>query len=105
MSELLPPKAVVNVRSGEHYDVFIARPSKWGNPFKIALDGTREQVLVAYQRWLLAPDKKGARRQLFHDAVRELGGKVLGCWCAPQRCHGDVLKEAIEQYIDGLWSS
>ena len=23
----------------------------------------------------------------------ELKGKVLGCWCAPEGCHGDVLAE------------
>jgi hypothetical protein len=25
-----------------------------------------------------------------------LKGKVLGCWCHPQECHGDVLVELIE---------
>jgi len=24
-------------------------------------------------------------------ALPELRGKVLGCWCAPKACHGDVL--------------
>ncbi len=24
-------------------------------------------------------------------ALPELEGKVLGCWCSPQECHGDVL--------------
>jgi hypothetical protein len=23
----------------------------------------------------------------------ELKGKVLGCWCAPEACHGDILSE------------
>ena len=25
--------------------------------------------------------------------IHELKGKVLGCWCAPQACHGDTLAE------------
>ena len=26
-------------------------------------------------------------------ALPELRGKILGCWCAPKVCHGDVLVE------------
>ena len=26
----------------------------------------------------------------------ELRGKALGCWCAPEPCHADVLKAAVE---------
>ena len=28
--------------------------------------------------------------------IQELEGKVLGCWCKPQDCHGDVLVELID---------
>ncbi len=38
---------VVNIRT-DKYDVFIGRPSKWGNPFIIGKDGTREEVLEKY---------------------------------------------------------
>jgi len=31
------------------------------------------------------------------DSLPELKDKVLGCWCAPEPCHGDVLKELTEQ--------
>lgn len=66
------------------YDVYIGRPSKWGNPFAIGRDGTREQVIAKYEEWLRTqPDLMAA--------LPELHGKVLGCWCAPQACHGDVL--------------
>ena len=37
---------VVNIRKGEQCDVNIGRPSKWGNPFFIGPDGTREEVDV-----------------------------------------------------------
>jgi len=77
----------------EHYDVYIGRPSKWGNPFS-HLDGTRATFKVAtraeaiekYRRWLLDNVELMA-------ALPELRGKVLGCWCAPKPCHGDVLLE------------
>lgn len=75
------------------YDVYIGRPSKWGNPFKIGVDAagavwSREGVIDLYRAWLYANEP-----QLIEDAKRELRGKVLGCWCSPQACHGDVLAE------------
>ncbi|MEW5952657.1 MAG: DUF4326 domain-containing protein [Bacillota bacterium] len=63
------------------YDIYIGRPSKWGNPFS---SGTREQNIKRYAEWILTqPD--------LMKALPELKGKVLGCWCKPEACHGDVL--------------
>lgn len=67
----------------EPYDVYIGRPSKWGNPFIIGKDGDREEVLAKYSQWILSQDLP------FH----ELKGKILGCWCSPRSCHGDILVE------------
>jgi len=39
---------VVNARH-EDYDILIARPSKWGNPFQIGRDGDRERVIRRYE--------------------------------------------------------
>ena len=39
---------VVNAHR-EPYDVLIARPSKWGNPFRIGRDGNRDQVIKMYE--------------------------------------------------------
>ena len=36
----------------EPYDVYIGRPSKWGNPFVIGRDGTREDCLDKYKAYL-----------------------------------------------------
>lgn len=69
------------------YDVYIGRPSKWGNPFSIPQDGGRTEVIRMYREWLQT------RPDLLADAKRELKGKVLGCWCSPKACHGDVLVE------------
>jgi hypothetical protein len=85
---------VVHVLKHRH-DVYIGRfnrryllpRSPWANPYKIGADGTREQVLELYRAWLLA------RPELIARAQRELKGRVLGCWCAPERCHGHVLIE------------
>lgn len=70
----------------EKYDVYIGRPSKWGNPFKLGDDGTRDEVIEKYRAWLQTQPE-------LLLALPELTGKVLGCWCAPEKCHGDVLLE------------
>ena len=74
------------VHKREAHDVYIGRPSKWGNPFVIGKDGTREEVIAKYRAWLL-------KQPALLATLPELKGKTLGCWCAPQACHGDVLAE------------
>jgi len=74
---------VVHCRK-EKYDVYIGRPSKWGNPFTIGKDGSRKEVIKKYEIYLLNNE------ELMND-LHELEGKVLGCWCKPLACHGDVL--------------
>ena len=76
---------VVHCTRGQH-DVYIGRPSKWGNPFVIGKDGTREQVIQTYRNWLMTQPSLLA-------ALPELKGRTLGCWCSPAACHGDVLAE------------
>jgi len=79
---------VVNINTGEH-GVYIGRPSKWGNPYKIGRDGTRMEVIRKFKEWLLG------NKELMDD-IMELDGKILGCHCKPHRCHGDVIVEIIE---------
>lgn len=76
---------VVHCKRSEH-DVYIGRPSKWGNPFVIGRDGTRSEVIEKYRAWA---QQKG----LDKAARAELRGKRLACWCSPLPCHGDVLAE------------
>jgi hypothetical protein len=84
----LPAPARVVHCKRDRYDVYIGRPSKWGNPYVIGRDGSRKQVIAKYRAWLLARPELVA-------ALPELRGKVLGCWCAPQACHGDVLVDLV----------
>lgn len=79
-------KRVVHCKR-EPFDVYIGRPSKWGNPFPLvkgASDEERADCLAKYTEWLLAQPQLLAQ-------LGELRDKVLGCWCAPKACHGDVL--------------
>ena len=62
------------------------KASKWGNPFRIGRDGTRDEVIAKYRAWL------GQQPDLM-AALPELRGKDLACWCTPERCHAEVLRE------------
>ena len=66
--------------------VYVGRPTKWGNPFVIGRDGMREAVIAKYRAWI-------ARQPALMAALPELRGKDLVCWCAPERCHAEVLIE------------
>lgn len=87
------PTLVVNIRV-QAYDVYIARPSCWGNPwshlssttarFRVA---TREEAVEKYRAWIQTQPQLLAR-------LHELRGKRLGCWCPESKpCHGHVLAE------------
>lgn len=65
-------------------DVYIGRPSIWGNPFVIGKDGTRKEVIEMYRVWIQT--KPHLLNQLY-----KLKGKNLVCFCSPYACHGDVL--------------
>ena len=75
----------------EPYDIYIGRPSKWGNPFIIGRDGKRNEVVNKFRVWCL-------RQRGIMDSLGELRGRTLGCWCSPLQCHGDVLAELADDY-------
>lgn len=79
---------IVNIKT-EKYDIFIGRPSKWGNPFIIGVDGSREEVVKKFEDYLLNNNE-------LLDDLEELNGKILGCFCKPLICHGDVLIKILE---------
>ena len=82
---------VVHCKRDRH-DVYVGRPTIYGNPFS-HLESTaakfkvasREEAIEKYEEWLRA------RPSLMRLVRQELKGKVLGCWCVPKPCHGEVL--------------
>lgn len=72
----------------EEGEVFIGRPSRWGNPFKIGVDGTREEVCAKYFVWLMNQPNLIAQ-------LPNLKGKRLMCYCVPELCHGHMIGLAI----------
>lgn len=78
----------------DHPDaVIVARPTKWGNPFRVGEPGVPDAAAATakFRRWLTR-SKTG--RVVATVARDELRGRDLACWCpldAP--CHADVLLE------------
>ncbi|MBX3465306.1 MAG: DUF4326 domain-containing protein [Planctomycetes bacterium] len=91
----MPDPCVVNItkRGGRRpaWDVYVGRgpcpcraracshgPTGWGNPYTVERDGPLAMVLyvdhLEQRLWAQPP---------FGQALDELDGKVLGCWCAP----------------------
>lgn len=87
---------VVHCKKKPH-DVYIGRPSKWGNPFSHQEGtlaefraATREEAIEKYREWIMT------QPELLAD-LHELQGKTLGCWCKPKKCHGDILAELADR--------
>lgn len=82
---------VVHVQRAS-YDVYVGRPTIWGNPFSHKPEtsakymvASREEAIAEYEKWLLSKPDLVAR------VKRDLRGKVLACWCDPLPCHAHVL--------------
>ncbi len=88
---------VVHCKKSE-YDVYIGRPSLWGNPYSSKKGtlakyfvGSKSEAIQSYEEYLeSSPD--------LLEALKELKGKRLGCWCKPKPCHGDIIVKLINKY-------
>ena len=76
------------------YDIYIGRPSVFGNPWRGSSCGGRRQAISNYRAWLVG-EKFTTFRQAQRNAILKrmpsLRGQVLGCYCAPLPCHGNIL--------------
>lgn len=85
---------------------YIGRGSPLGNPFVIhdASDEDRDRVCDTYDIWLR--QRYYLRDEAIVTEIHRLvelakkGDLTLGCFCAPKRCHGDSVKELIEEIIE-----
>ena len=82
---------VVNIYHDD-FDIYCGRGhgSIWGNPFKIGLDGGREEVILKYEAWI-------RKRPYLISQLHTLKGLRLGCHCAPKRCHCEVLIKLMKE--------
>jgi len=75
--------------------VRIDRKTDWGNPFEMPDDGERAEVIGKFSKFYL-PYKDGLLAR-----IPTLRGKVLGCWCHPEECHGHIIAEIVNREADG----
>ena len=77
--------------------VYVGRPSKWGNPYKINQFGLEEclRLYELYLRYMLSQ---------YPDFLDELKGKDLACWCPltdkngnPILCHADIIIKIMKE--------
>jgi hypothetical protein len=86
----------VHTHSVKPYDnyVYIGRPTPWGNPWVLGRHGGRADVVALFRTWwyseINAPMREAALREIPENAV-------LGCWCMPKACHGDVIAEFLNR--------
>lgn len=86
------------------FDVYVGRApgvrGRYGNPWVVDKDGTRDECIAWYKAWLETGEGRGhpeateERRQDILAHIPTLKGKRLACWCAPHyACHGEVLAQ------------
>ncbi len=78
---------VVNLHREQH-EVYVGRPSPFGNPFHTKPGQDRMAVIAQYKDYFLERVENDPE---FRAAAEELRGKILGCHCKPKPCHGDVI--------------
>ncbi len=91
---------VVNMKNDDTWEICVDRTTIWGNPYSHK-DGTlakfktetRQESIIKFKEYLLDNPELLAK-------LPELQGKVLGCWCKPKSCHGDVLLELCNRKVD-----
>jgi hypothetical protein len=87
------PEGVVYIGRAMHRGGWRLPGSAWANPYRIGRDGDRDEVIARYREYV-------SEHPELRAALPELRGKVLGCWCVPLPCHGQVLAELADALPD-----
>lgn len=74
---------------------FPKKSSIFANPFKIGKHGDRTEILNKYRKYMIEKlyNDTSLQKELF-----KLKGKNLGCWCAPEPCHANILLDLIKKF-------
>ena len=81
--------ALIKAAQDEGIYCRIDRNSIWGNPFILDEDGDRETVIENYADYL-------TKRPSLRKMNATLRGRILGCWCYPEPCHGHILMKEFD---------
>lgn len=86
-------RAAFNHTHIHNHTALIDRRTKWGNSFRIGVDGDRDRVIALYRVDLWRRIRAG---EIALEDLAELHGMWLACWCDPLPCHGNVLARAAQ---------
>jgi hypothetical protein len=97
-------------RKGQGFrGVYVGRPTPLGNPFRLEREDQRDEVVRRYATWLEAELRQGNREvaRALEELYRRLKGQgtlTLICFCAPRRCHAEVIAEHLKKRaeVEGL---
>jgi Domain of unknown function (DUF4326) len=91
---------ILNKRRAGSRGEYVGRPSPLGNPFKLEHESDRDGVISRYEVWLreriAARDKRVCDElNRLYVIARDIGLLELVCWCAPKRCHAEVIRKVL----------
>lgn len=83
---------------------YIGRGSPLGNPWPIRGFDTREIVIARYKVYLRQQIENGnisviSELERLGNIAITTGSLNLQCFCSPLPCHGDIIKEVLENAI------
>lgn len=92
---------VVNIYFSS-YDIYIGRKGKgqdgyFGNPFVLTPQEARGATIERFKEYFYT---RLAKDPEFKRCVHELRGKVLGCFCKPGPCHGDIIADYVNSIFE-----
>jgi hypothetical protein len=103
---------VVNIRNTKDYDVYVGREVKnkyynlekykYANPFFLDKEESRDKVFDLYSTWIRGEYLTGWNRLIDWD-LDQLKDKRLACWCAPKKCHADLLAKLADMTYQERW--
>ncbi len=82
--------------------VYVGRPTPLGNPFRLESEEQREEVVARYATWLEGELRQGNREitrtlEELYRRLKHRGTLTLLCFCAPKRCHAEVIAEHLKR--------
>ena len=101
------------VKIGKRWEpgsIDISRTSPLGNPFYLSDpndDYLRNMVCDQYHHWF-KHKIKDSNSDIMQELLRiykitKTQDVILGCYCAPKRCHGETIKKFLDQMLDGTF--
>ena len=97
-------------RKGQAQGFYAGRPTPLGNPYRLIKEEEREQVAARYATWLEHQVRRGNPEVIraldeLYRALKHRGHITLLCFCAPRRCHGEIIAEHLKKrgQAEGFW--